>query len=126
MTDENSEEGNVKAIESVGTTHFSVVDKEGNAFSITTTLNVNFGSKVMVEGGGFLLNNEMDDFSVKAGVPNQFGAVGGEANAIEANKRMLSSMTPSIVEKNNKLFMVVGSPGGTTIFIKSHEIFFKP
>ncbi len=115
-------EGNVRAIESVETTHFSVVDKEGNAFSITTTLNGNFGSKVMVEGGGFLLNNEMDDFSVKAGVPNQFGAVGGEANAIEANKRMLSSMTPSIVEKNNKLFMVVGSPGGTTIITTVYQV----
>ncbi len=115
-------EGNVKAIESVETTHFSVVDKEGNAFSITTTLNGNFGSKVMVEGGGFLLNNEMDDFSVKAGVPNQFGAVGGEANAIEANKRMLSSMTPSIVEKNKELFMVVGSPGGTTIITTVYQV----
>lgn len=115
-------EGNVKAIESVETTHFSVVDKDGNAFSITTTLNGNFGSKVMVEGGGFLLNNEMDDFSVKAGVPNQFGAVGGEANAIEANKRMLSSMTPSIVEKNKELFMVVGSPGGTTIITTVYQV----
>ncbi len=115
-------EGNVKSIESVETTHFSVVDKEGNAFSITTTLNSYFGSKVMVEGGGFFLNNEMDDFSVKAGVANQFGAIGGEANAIIANKRMLSSMTPTIVEKNGKLLMVVGSPGGTTIITTVYQV----
>lgn len=115
-------EGNVSSIESVETTHFSVTDKEGNAFSITTTLNSYFGSKVMVEGGGFFLNNEMDDFSVKAGVPNQFGAIGGEANAIAPNKRMLSSMTPSIVEKNGKLLMVVGSPGGTTIITTVFQV----
>ncbi len=101
--------------ESTETTHFSVVDDEGNAVSITTTLNGSFGSKVMVAGAGFFLNNEMDDFSSKPGVPNQFGLVGGEANAIEPGKRMLSSMTPTIVEKEGKLVLVVGSPGGSTI-----------
>ncbi|WP_225586944.1 gamma-glutamyltransferase [Algoriphagus sp. Y33] len=107
--------GNVEIIESVETTHFSIVDKEGNAVSITTTLNGYFGAKVMVKGAGFFLNNEMDDFSKKPGTPNQFGLVGGEANAIAPNKRMLSSMTPTIVEKNGKLWMVLGSPGGSTI-----------
>ncbi|PXY02952.1 gamma-glutamyltransferase [Marinifilum breve] len=107
--------GNVEVIESFETTHFSVVDKWGNAVSVTTTLNGNYGSKVIVKGGGFFLNNEMDDFSIKPGVPNQFGLVGGKANAIEPEKRMLSSMTPTIVEKNDKLFMVTGSPGGSTI-----------
>ncbi len=101
--------------ESDQTTHLSIVDVEGNAVSITTTLNNSYGSKVIVAGSGFLLNDEMDDFSAKPGVPNMYGAVGGEANKIEATKRMLSSMTPTIVEKNGKLFMVVGTPGGTTI-----------
>lgn len=108
-------EGKVEVIESVETTHFSIVDKAGNAASITTTLNGNFGSKVMVKGGGFFLNNEMDDFSAKPGEPNMFGLVGAEANKIEPEKRMLSSMTPTIVEKNGNLFMVVGTPGGATI-----------
>ncbi len=81
----------------------------------TTTLNGLYGSKVVVKGGGYFLNNEMDDFSVKPGVPNMFGAVGGEANKIEPNKRMLSSMTPTIVLKNGKPYIVVGTPGGTTI-----------
>lgn len=108
-------EGKVEVIESVETTHFSIVDKDGNAASITTTLNGNFGSKVMVKGGGFFLNNEMDDFSAKPGEPNMFGLVGAEANKIEPEKRMLSSMTPTIVEKNGELFMVVGTPGGATI-----------
>lgn len=107
--------GNVKGKEHEETTHFSIVDKEGNAVSITTTLNGSYGSLVVVKGGGFLLNNEMDDFSVKPGAPNMYGLVGGEANAIAPNKRMLSSMTPSIVEKNGKLFMIVGTPGGSTI-----------
>lgn len=107
--------GKVERIESFETTHFSIVDEAGNAVSITTTLNGTFGSKVMVEGGGFFLNNEMDDFSAKPGVPNMFGLVGGEANAIEPGKRMLSSMTPTIVEKDNELYMVVGTPGGSTI-----------
>ena len=97
------------------TTHLSIVDTEGSAVSITTTLNDNYGCRTVVSGAGFLLNNEMDDFSVKAGVPNLYGAIGGVANAITANKRPLSSMTPTIVTKDGKLFMVVGTPGGTTI-----------
>jgi gamma-glutamyltranspeptidase / glutathione hydrolase len=105
----------VDRIESTETTHFSVADAEGNAIALTTTINSYFGSKVLVKGGGFFMNNEMDDFSVKPGVPNQFGLVGGAANAIVPNKRMLSAMTPTIVEKNGKLFLVVGTPGGSTI-----------
>lgn len=101
--------------ESEQTTHLSVVDAKGNAVSVTTTLNGSYGSAVVVAGAGFLLNNEMDDFSAKPGVPNMYGAIGGEANKILPNKRMLSSMTPTIVEKDGKLFMVVGTPGGTTI-----------
>ncbi|MBS1665679.1 MAG: gamma-glutamyltransferase [Bacteroidetes bacterium] len=97
------------------TTHFEVVDKEGNAVSITTTLNGGYGSQVVVAGAGFLLNNEMDDFSVKPGVPNMYGAVGAEANAIAPGKRMLSSMTPSLVLKDGSVHLVVGTPGGTTI-----------
>jgi gamma-glutamyltranspeptidase/glutathione hydrolase len=102
-------------IESTETTHISVIDQWGNMASVTTTLNGNFGSKTVVGGAGFFLNNEMDDFSAKPGVPNMYGAVGGEANAIAPGKRMLSSMTPTIVMKNGKPFMVVGTPGGTTI-----------
>ena len=101
--------------ESEETTHFSVCDKNGNAVSVTTTLNGGYGSKTVVGGAGFLLNNEMDDFSIKPGVPNMYGAVGADANAIAPGKRMLSSMTPTIVLKNNKPFVVVGTPGGTTI-----------
>ncbi|QQQ28408.1 gamma-glutamyltransferase [Chryseobacterium indoltheticum] len=101
--------------ESMETTHISVIDKDGNAAAVTTTLNGLYGSKVVVSGAGFFLNNEMDDFSIKPGVPNMFGAVGGEANAIQPNKRMLSSMTPTIVLKKGKPFMIVGTPGGTTI-----------
>lgn len=108
-------EGAVEIIESVETTHFSVIDPQGNAVSITTTLNSFFGSKVYVSGAGFFLNNEMDDFSSKPGEPNQFGLVGGEANAIIPEKRMLSSMTPTIVEKDGKVKMVIGTPGGSTI-----------
>ena len=107
--------GNPQGHESEQTTHFSIVDKDGNAVSITTTLNGSYGSHVVVAGAGFLLNNEMDDFSIKAGFPNQYGLVGGKMNAIEPNKRMLSSMTPTILEKDGKLFLVVGSPGGSTI-----------
>ena len=107
--------GNIIINESEETTHFSIVDSFGNAVSVTTTINSSFGSKVVVDGAGFLLNNEMDDFSIKPGFPNMFGLVGGEANAIEPNKRMLSSMTPTILEKNDKLFMVLGTPGGSTI-----------
>ena len=101
--------------ESEETTHFNVIDKEGNAVAITTTLNGHFGSRTVVSGAGFILNNEMDDFSVKPGVPNMYGAVGNEKNAIAPGKRMLSSMTPTIVLKNNKIYLIVGTPGGTTI-----------
>jgi gamma-glutamyltranspeptidase/glutathione hydrolase len=101
--------------ESEETTHFNVLDKDGNAVAVTTTLNGGYGSGIVVEGAGFLLNNEMDDFSVKPGVPNMFGAVGQEANAIAPGKRMLSSMTPTIVLKDNEPWIVVGTPGGTTI-----------
>lgn len=97
------------------TTHISIIDAYGNAASVTTTLNGLYGSKVVVKGGGYFLNNEMDDFSIKPGVPNLYGAIGGEANAIAPNKRMLSSMTPTLVLRNNKPIMVVGTPGGTTI-----------
>jgi len=107
--------GNIPGYESEETTHFSIVDSKGNAVAVTTTLNGWFGSFVVVDGSGFFMNNEMDDFSVKPGVPNMYGAVGAEANKIEPNKRMLSAMTPTIVEKDGKLLMVVGSPGGTKI-----------
>lgn len=100
--------------ESDETTHLSVVDQYGNAVSVTTTLNGGYGSHTVVAGAGFILNNEMDDFSVKPGVPNMYGALGDEANAIAPNKRMLSSMSPSIVLKI-KPYIVVGTPGGTTI-----------
>ena len=101
--------------ESEQTTHFSILDKWGNAVANTTTLNLGFGSGVVVEGAGFLLNDEMDDFSAKPGVPNFFGAIGGKANEIQPYKRMLSSMTPTIVLNNNQVTLVTGSPGGTTI-----------
>ncbi len=101
--------------ESEETTHISIIDKYGNMVSITTTLNGSYGSKTIVGGAGFLLNNEMDDFSVKPGVPNLYGAIGGEANSIEPGKRMLSSMTPTLVLKKGKPFIVCGTPGGTTI-----------
>lgn len=101
--------------ESTETTHISIIDKDGNAVAVTTTLNGLYGSKVVVSKAGFFLNNEMDDFSIKPGVPNMFGAVGGEANSIKPGKRMLSSMTPTIVLKNGKPFIIVGTPGGTTI-----------
>jgi gamma-glutamyltranspeptidase/glutathione hydrolase len=108
-------QGNILGYESDQTTHYSIVDQFGNAVSVTTTLNTGYGSKVVVKGAGFILNNEMDDFSSKPGVPNVYGLVGTKANAIAAEKRMLSSMTPTIVEKNGKLKMVVGTPGGSTI-----------
>lgn len=101
--------------ESEETTHLSVVDEAGNMVAVTTTLNGGYGSRTVVGGAGFLMNNEMDDFSVKPGVPNMYGAVGGEANAISPGKRMLSSMTPTLILKNNKPYVVVGTPGGTTI-----------
>lgn len=107
--------GKPQPYESDQTTHFSVMDKAGNAAAVTYTLNLNFGSGIVAEGTGILLNNEMDDFSVKPGVPNAFGLVGGTANAIEAKKRPLSSMTPTIVMKNNKPWLVTGSPGGARI-----------
>lgn len=107
--------GNVSSYESEETTHLSVIDKEGNAVSVTTTLNNSYGSRTVVGGAGFFLNDEMDDFSIKPGVPNLYGAIGGEANAIMPGKRMLSSMTPVIVIKDNKPFLVAGTPGGTTI-----------
>lgn len=101
--------------ESPETTHYSVIDKFGNAVSTTTTINSSYGSKIVVEGAGFLLNNEMDDFSSKPGEPNQFGLVGSEANKIEPGKRMLSSMTPTIITRENKPVLILGSPGGSTI-----------
>ncbi|AKA36427.1 gamma-glutamyltransferase [Flagellimonas lutaonensis] len=107
--------GHVEILESAETTHYSIVDAEGNAVSATTTLNGGYGSKLYVPELGFFLNNEMDDFSAKPGVPNMFGLIGAEANSIAPEKRMLSSMTPTIVERNGELYMVVGSPGGSTI-----------
>ena len=107
--------GNIKMVESDETTHYSIVDKFGNAVSVTTTLNGAFGSKLYCNELGFFLNNEMDDFSSKPGVPNSYGLIGAAANKIEPEKRMLSSMTPTIVEKNGNLWMVVGTPGGSTI-----------
>jgi len=107
--------GEVEIVESMQTTHYSIVDAQGNAVSVTTTLNGAYGSKLYSEELGFFLNNEMDDFSAKPGIPNMFGLIGAEANSIAAEKRMLSSMTPTIVEKEGKLWMVVGTPGGSTI-----------
>ena len=109
--------------ESEETTHYSVVDKWGNAVSVTTTVNGWYGSGITVDGAGFLLNNEMDDFSIKPGYPNKYGLVGSWANSIQPNKRMLSSMTPTIVEdKDGELFLVVGSPGGSTIITTVAQI----
>lgn len=109
------EHGKVEIMESMETTHYSIVDAQGNAVSVTTTLNGAYGSKLYCDELGFFLNNEMDDFSAKPGVPNMFGLIGAEANSIMPEKRMLSSMTPTIVEKENELYMVVGTPGGSTI-----------
>lgn len=103
------------AKESEETTHFSIIDEAGNMVAVTTTLNGSYGNKTIVGGAGFLLNNEMDDFSIKPGVPNMYGALGGEANAIQPGKRMLSSMTPTLVTKNNQPYITIGTPGGTTI-----------
>ena len=111
----NVQRGEVQTAESMETTHYSIVDAEGNAVSVTTTLNGAYGSKLYCDKLGFFLNNEMDDFSAKAGVPNMFGLIGAEANSIAPEKRMLSSMTPTIVEKDKDLYMVVGTPGGSTI-----------
>lgn len=113
--------GTLPNYESEQTTHYSIVDSQGNAVSATTTLNGSYGSLVVVEGAGFILNNEMDDFSVKPGSPNMYGLVGGEANSIVPGKRMLSSMTPTIVEQDGKLFMAVGTPGGSTIITSVYQ-----
>ncbi len=107
--------GIIPGYESTETTHYSIVDQYGNAIAVTTTLNGHYGSKLYAKELGFFLNNEMDDFSPKPGEPNMFGLIGGEANAIEPQKRMLSSMTPTIVEKDNQFWMTVGTPGGSTI-----------
>ena len=107
--------GNITWTESDETTHYSIVDAEGNAVAVTTTLNGAYGSKLYSNELGFFFNNEMDDFSAKPGFPNMFGLIGGEANKIEPEKRMLSSMTPTIVTRNNELYLVLGSPGGSTI-----------
>ena len=113
----------VKAgLEKPQTTHFSIVDRQGNAVSNTYTLNGSFGAGVVVEGAGFLLNDEMDDFSVKPGAPNQFGVVGGDANAIAPGKRPLSSMTPTILTRNGRLAMVIGTPGGSRIFTSVFQV----
>jgi gamma-glutamyltranspeptidase/glutathione hydrolase len=109
-------------IEREETTHFSIVDKEGNAVAITTTLNGNYGAYTVVQGAGFILNNEMDDFSVKPGSPNMYGLIGAEANKIEPGKRMLSSMTPTIIEKDGKLAMILGTPGGSTIITSVYQV----
>lgn len=118
---EHIKKGKVDVIESMETTHFSILDQDGNAVAITTTLNSYFGSKVLVEGAGFFLNNEMDDFSMKTGVPNQFGLVSTAVNSIEPEKRMLSSMTPTIIEKNGKVEMILGTPGGSTIITSVYQ-----
>ena len=115
--------GKIGGAESMETTHYSIVDKFGNAVSVTTTLNASYGSKLYISELGFFLNNEMDDFSAKPGVPNMFGLIGGDANAIAPQKRMLSSMTPTIVEKDGKLLMVLGTPGGSTIITSVLQTF---
>ena len=114
--------GDPLAYESRETTHYSVIDKNGNAVSVTTTLNTGFGCGVLVEGAGFFLNNEMDDFSAKPGTPNIFGLIGNEANAIQPYKRPLSSMTPTIVLKNGEPFLIIGTPGGSTIITTVMQI----
>ncbi len=111
----NVKHGKIIGFESDETTHYSIVDSYGNSISATTTLNGAYGSKVYVHQGGFFLNNEMDDFSSKSGIANMFGLIGAEANSIAPEKRMLSSMTPTIVEKDNQFYMSIGSPGGSTI-----------
>ena len=111
----NISPGSISITESKETTHYSIVDKFGNAVSVTTTLNSNFGSKIIIPNLGFFMNNEMDDFSIKPGSPNIYGLIGGDINSIQPEKRMLSSMTPTIIEKDGKLSMILGSPGGPTI-----------
>ncbi len=114
--------GNPADFESNETTHFSIADQFGNVVANTYTINFSYGSGIVVEGGGFLLNNEMDDFSAKPGVPNAYGLLGGEANKIEPNKRMLSSMSPTIVMKDGKNFLVAGSPGGSRIITTTLQV----
>lgn len=114
--------GTPPTYESNETTHYSIVDKAGNAVSNTYTLNFSYGSRKVVQGAGFLFNNEMDDFSAKTGIPNAYGLIGGTANAIEPNKRMLSSMSPTIVLKNGKVFLVTGSPGGSRIITTTLQV----
>jgi gamma-glutamyltranspeptidase/glutathione hydrolase len=110
-------------VESAATTHYSIVDRDGNAVAVTTTINSWFGSKVLVRGAGYLLNNEMDDFTSKPGAPNQFGLVQGRANAIEPGKRMLSAMTPTIVvDPDGRTELVTGTPGGPTIITTVFQI----
>ncbi|GAF94198.1 unnamed protein product, partial [marine sediment metagenome] len=120
---EDVSHGDVKLLlESEETTHYSVVDRWGNAVAVTTTINGGYGSGEVVKGTGFFLNNEMDDFSIKPGYPNMYGLVGSHANAIEPGKRMLSSMTPTIVTRNDTLLLIVGSPGGSTIITTVAQI----
>jgi gamma-glutamyltranspeptidase/glutathione hydrolase len=114
--------GAIEVKEGMHTTHYSVVDQWGNAVSVTTTINSWYGNKVVVDGAGFFLNNEMDDFAAKAGTPNQFGLVGGVANSVQPNKRMLSAMTPTIVLKDNQPYLVLGSPGGSTIITSVFQV----
>ena len=115
--------GKIPYPEKEESTHYSLIDDELNAVSVTTTLNDSYGSKVVVNGAGFLLNNEMDDFSIKPGIPNYYGLTGGEANSIAPRKRMLSSMTPTIVTyHDSSLFMVVGTPGGSTIITSVFQV----
>jgi gamma-glutamyltranspeptidase/glutathione hydrolase len=112
----------VSAVEKPETTHFSIVDKWGNAVSNTYTLNGGYGSGIVVEGAGFLLNNEMDDFSAKPGVPNQYGVVGADANSIQPGKRPLSSMSPTIATRDGKVALVLGTPGGSRIFTSVYQV----
>ena len=117
------EAGDPQKLESEETTHYSIVDKYGNAVSVTTTINSSFGSHVVSKGTGIIMNNEMDDFSAKPGAPNLYGLLGTEANAVAPGKRMLSSMTPTIVTADDELFMVVGTPGGSTIITSVFQVF---
>jgi len=114
--------GNLSPYESNETTHYVVADKSGNVVSNTYTINFSFGSGIVVNGAGFLLNNEMDDFSAKPGVPNAYGLIGGEANKIEPQKRMLSSMSPTLVLKEGKPFLATGSPGGSRIITTTLQV----
>lgn len=114
--------GDPPAVEPTETTHYSVVDAEGNAVAVTTTLNFSFGSGIVVPGTGMLLNNEMDDFAAKPGVPNAYGLIGGDANAIEPGKRPLSSMSPTVVLRDGRPFLVTGSPGGSRIITTTLQI----